>query len=172
MRRREQISPYTFEKSERGVKAQFDLAPAEVLLLFISNKPIESAKAEQVAETKIKPAGPMKIKRIAPNVLTLDYLDLTVGEKTTPKVYYSKAAQLTFAQYGMKENPWDHGVQFGDELISKKFDPNSGFEATYYFTIRDNVPKPIYAVIEKPEIYTIYCNGKDGQGEEGFVVVR
>jgi hypothetical protein len=154
------ISPYVFEKSERGVKAQFDLAPAGSILLFISNKLIEPAQARPAVETTIKPAGPMKIKRMAPNILTLDYLDLTLVEKTTPKIYYHKAAQLTFAKYGMNENPWDHAVQFGDELISKKFDPNSGFEATYYFTIKDNVPKPIYAVIEKPEFYTITCNGK------------
>jgi len=154
------ITPYAFEKSEHGIKTQFDLAPCGSLLLFISNKTIESANAKIVAETKIKPDGEMKIKRNAPNVLTLDYLKLTIGEKTMPNIYYSKAAQSAFAKYGMKENPWDHAVQFGDEFISKKFDPNSGFEATYYFTIRDSAPKPIYAVIESPEIYTITCNGK------------
>jgi hypothetical protein len=161
------ISPYAYEKSERGVKAQFDLAPAGSILLFISNKPIEPAQAKPAAETTIKSAGPMKIKRNAPNVLTLDYLDLTLGEKTTPKIYYNKAAQMTFAQYSMKENPWDHAVQYEDELISKKFDPNSGFEAAYYFTIKDSVPKPIYAVIEKPEFYTITCNGKAVKAKKG-----
>jgi len=161
------ISPYVFEKCDRGVKTQFDLAPAGSILLFISNKPIEPAKARPVVETTIKPAGPMKIKRKAPNILTLDYLDLTLGEKTTPKIYYNKAAQLTFAKYGMNENPWDHGVQFGDELISRKFAPDSGFEATYYFVIRGGAPKPVYAVIEKPELYTITCNGKPVKATKG-----
>ena len=155
-----EISPYAFEKSEHGVKAQFDLAPAGSILLFFSNKPTEPAEAKPVAETTIKPAGPMKISRKAPNILTLDYLDLTLGGKTTPKIYYNKAAQLAFTKHGMFENPWEHKVQFGDELISKKFASGSGFEADYYFAIQGGTPKPIYAVIEKPESYTITCNGK------------
>ncbi len=161
------ITPYAFEKDKHGIKAQFDLSPAGSILLFISNKPAEPVQIARVTETKLEPTGAMKIKRIAPNVLTLDYLDLTVGEKKMSKIYYNKAAQLTFQKYGMKENPWDHAVQFEDELISKKFDPNSGFEATYCFTIKDSVPKPIYAVIEKPEIYTITCNGKAVKAKKG-----
>ena len=161
------ISPYAFEKTERGIKAQFDLAPAGSLLLFLSDKPVGPAEAEPAKETTIEPAGPMKIKRLAPNVLTLDYLDVTLGEKTTEKIYYNKAAQLAFAKYGMNENPWDHGVQFRDELISRKFAPDSGFEATYYFAIRDRAPKPIYVVIEKPELYTITCNGKAVKAKQG-----
>ena len=47
-----------------------------------------------------------------------------------------------------------------DELISQKFPPDSGFEVTYRFTIEGDVPKPLYIVIERPDLYSITCNGK------------
>ena len=34
-------------------------------------------------------------------------------------------------------------MQFRDELITKKFPADSGFEATYRFTIEGEVPKPL-----------------------------
>jgi hypothetical protein len=59
----------------------------------------------------------------------------------------------------MARNPWDSAVQFRDELITRTFPPGSGFEATYRFTIEGNVPKPLHIVIERPDLYTIACNG-------------
>jgi hypothetical protein len=60
----------------------------------------------------------------------------------------------------MDGDPWDRAVQFRDELISKRFPPASGFEATYRFTIRDRVPSPLHIVIERPDLYAVTCNGK------------
>ena len=61
----------------------------------------------------------------------------------------------------MERNPWDSVVQFRDELITKKFPPESGFEAVYRFTIEKRLPDPLYIVIERPDLYTIKCNGKE-----------
>jgi len=47
----------------------------------------------------------------------------------------------------------DSAVQFKDELISKKFPPDSGFSATYHFTIEGKVPEPLWIVIERPDLY-------------------
>jgi hypothetical protein len=60
----------------------------------------------------------------------------------------------------MERNPWDSAVQFQDELIKKTFGPDSGFEATYRFTIEGQVPKRLSIVIERPDLYMITCNGK------------
>jgi len=161
------LSPYIFQKTQKGVQANFELAPAGSLLLFFPNKAIESAKAEKIPETIIKPNGTIKIKRNAPNVLTLDYLDLTLQGKTTPKIYYNKASQQTFTKYGFNGNPWDHGVQYDEEFVNRKFAQDSGFEAAYYFTIKDKIQKPIYAVIERPDLYTVTCNGKTIKAKQG-----
>ncbi|MHC4436420.1 MAG: hypothetical protein ACYS3S_03610, partial [Planctomycetota bacterium] len=91
---------------------------------------------------------------------TLDYVDITAGGETKKNFYFYKASQFAFAKNGMGRNPWDSAVQFRDELISKTFAPESGFEATYRFAIEQQVPKQLYIVIERPDLYEIKCNGK------------
>ena len=39
-----------------------------------------------------------------------------------------------------------------------EFDPNSGFEATYHFTIEEAVPQTLFAVVERADLYSITCN--------------
>jgi hypothetical protein len=68
---------------------------------------------------------------------------------------------------GMERNPWDSAVQFRDELITRTFPPESGFEATYRFTIRGDVSRPLHVVIERPDLYEITCNGKAVAAEPG-----
>lgn len=161
------ISPYEFERTEKGVTANFELEPCGSLLLFLSDKQIEPAKPQAAKETIIKPTGQMKIKRLNHNVLTLDFVDVNTAKKKFEKAYYNKAASAVFREHGFNENPWEHAVQFKDEIIKRKFDPDSGFEATYSFTIKDRIPKPIYVVIERPESYTITCNGKAVEAKSG-----
>ena len=60
----------------------------------------------------------------------------------------------------MERNPWDSAVQFKDELIRKTFPAGSGFTASYKFTIESAVPKNLAIVIERPDLYTITCNGQ------------
>jgi hypothetical protein len=42
----------------------------------------------------------------------------------------------------------------------KKFGSDSGFEATHRFTIEEQLPERLSIVIERPDLYTITCNGK------------
>ena len=61
----------------------------------------------------------------------------------------------------MDRNPWDSAVQFHDELITKTFPADSGFSASYKFTIeQENVPDDLAIVIERTDLYTITCNGQ------------
>jgi hypothetical protein len=50
-------------------------------------------------------------------------------------------------------------VQFRDELITRTFPPASGVEAIYRFVVKDRVPSRLTAVVERPDLYTILCNG-------------
>ncbi|MGW8256711.1 MAG: hypothetical protein ACWGMZ_04420, partial [Thermoguttaceae bacterium] len=68
-------------------------------------------------------------------MLTLDYVDIAAGGKTEKNIYFYLANQFAFRQNGLHRDPWDSAVQFRDEIISKKFPPDSGFTATYRFTI-------------------------------------
>jgi len=107
----------------------------------------------------IAPGGPLQIRRVEPNVLAVDYVDITAGGETQQNLYYYRANQLAWQKNGLPRNPWNSAVQYKDELISKTFPPDSGFEVTYRFTIEGPAPQPLWIVIERPDLYAITCNG-------------
>ena len=153
--------PYPFQKTEHGVEAGFNLPPVGSVLLFLPQEKRAPVAAEPAPQwTTVTPAGPLEARRTGPNVLVLDYLDLVCGGKELKQAYYWAADDFSFKQHGLKGNPWNHSVQFKDERIRKTFAPQSGFTATYRFTIDGNVPRELWAVVERPDLYTIKCNGK------------
>jgi hypothetical protein len=154
------IAAYPFEVAEGVDRARFELPPSGSLLLFLSSGHLDPAPALAEKETLVKAEGPMEIRRAAPNVLVLDYVDVKAGGDERKDSYFYQASQFAFQKNGMERNPWDSAVQFRDELISRKFPPQSGFEAAYHFTIRDRVSAPLTLVVERPDLYSIVCNGK------------
>jgi hypothetical protein len=154
------VLPYHFTSSPSGVKASFNLPPSGSLMLFLSNKAIKPAPAPTESITVLQPQAPPIIQRLEPNVLTLDYVDITAGGETKQNVYFYDAQRFAFQKNGLDRNPWDSAVQFKDELISRTFPANSGFTASYKFTIEGAVPKNLAIVIERPDLYTIACNGR------------
>jgi hypothetical protein len=155
-----EMKPYLFGKVEGSVRAWVTLPPCSSHLLFLSKKVIEPAGPHKQKGTVVEAKGTLQMTPLEENVLTLDYVDVTAGGETKKGIYFYKASQFAFAKNGMPRNPWDSSVQFKDELISKKFGPESGFEATYRFTLEERVPERLSIVIERPDLYTITCNGK------------
>lgn len=155
-----EISMYPFEKTGAGVKARFELPPCGSLVLFLSKKSHAPVAKTKITTSIVASQGELEIRPIEGNVLTLDFVDITADGETKKNIYFYKASQFAFAKNGMGRNPWDSAVQFRDELISRTFGPESGFEATYRFTIEQQVPEQLWIVIERPDLYTIKCNGK------------
>jgi hypothetical protein len=155
-----EISAYPFEKTGAGVKASFELPPCGSLVLFLSKKSNAPVAEPKITTRTVTSQAGLDIRPIEDNVLTLDFVDITVGGETKKSIYFYKASQFAFAKNGIGRNPWDSAVQFRDELISKTFGPDSGFEATYRFTIQQQVPERLWIVIERPDLYSIKCNGK------------
>jgi hypothetical protein len=153
-----EIKPFPFAKLDTGISVKFDLPPSGSLLLFLSQKPIEAEFPHETVAT-LAPTGPVKISRLEPNVLTLDYVDITAGGETKSNLYCYQANQFAWQKNGLERNPWDSAVQFKDELIRQTFPPGSGFTASYKFNIEGAVPKDLAIVIERPDLYTITCNG-------------
>jgi hypothetical protein len=140
---------------------RFELPPCGSLLLFLASRAADLTPIVPACKsTTLTATGPMETRRLEPNVLTLDYVDLRVGTQSLRKVYYYQAAELVWKAHGLNRNPWDHAVQFRDELIAKKFPAGSGFEVSYRFTIKECVPAQLAIVIERPDLYTITCNGR------------
>lgn len=158
---------YPFEKSGDRVRTKFNLPPSGSLLLFLGRQSLTPVPEPVENWTAIAPSGPMEIRRVEPNVLTLDYVDVRAGGETKANVYFYQANQFAFQKNGMARNPWDSAVQFKDELITKTFPPDSGFEASYRFTIEGAVPGKLWIVIERPDLYRITCNGQPVQARKG-----
>jgi len=151
--------PYPFVGQARGIEAAFTLPPCGSLLLFLSRAPREPAPSETRKTETIPSVGSTEIRRIAANVLTLDYVDISIGHETRKNTHCRQASQFVFAQHGFQQNPWFHAIQFRDEHLNKTFPLNSGFTVTYRFSIKSRVPKNLQIVIERPDIYRIHCNG-------------
>jgi hypothetical protein len=149
-----------FEKTATGVRAAFRLPPSGSALLFLSRAALTPAAAPAETTTTLAALGPMAIRRAAPNVLTLDHVDITAAGETKRGSYYYQAGQFAFQKNGLERNPWDSAVQFRDDLIKRTFPAGSGFEASYTFTVIDQVPASLAIVIERPDLYRITCNGQ------------
>jgi hypothetical protein len=152
--------PYAFWPTGVRTRASFELPPSGSLLLFLSRRPLQTALGRPPEWTALPAAGPLTTRRLEPNVLTLDYVDITAGGQARSNQYFYAANQFAWRQNGMDRNPWDSAVQFKDELIRKTFPPDSGFTATYRFTVEGAVPANLAIVIERPDLYTITCNGQ------------
>lgn len=161
------IGPYPSVAQEDGIRLEYALPPCGSLLLFLSKTPRETVSPSTTATETIRPIGPPTVRRLEPNVLTLDYVDITSGGETKSSVYFFPAQQFAFVKNGMERNPWDRAVQPRDTLITKQFPPSSGFQAAYRFTIEQRVPQPLQIVIERPDLYVISCNGKQVAANEG-----
>lgn len=153
------ISVYPFTRTKRGIKTHFQLPPCGSLLLFLTDESRHRPAPKPQSNSTIAPEGPPEVHRLEDNVLTLDYVDVTAGGQTRKNIYFYRASQFVFAKHGLGRNPWDNAVQFRNELIKKKFPAESGFTATYRFTLENKVPNSLYAVIERPDLYSIRCNG-------------
>lgn len=161
------IVPYPFATKARGIEAPFTLPPCGSLLLFLSREPREPAPSKARKTETVPAVESMEIRRIAPNVLTLDYMDVTVGDETRKNTHCRQASQFVFAKHGFKQNPWFHAIQFRDEHLKRTFPAHSGFEAVYRFTVKSDVPKDLQIVIEQPDLYAITCNGTPVTPEKG-----
>lgn len=155
------VQPYPCKTLDVGIELSFTLPPSGSLLVFLARAPLKGPAAQPTTPRRlVSSAGALTVRRGEPNVLTLDYLDLTAGGETHRQVYHHRANQIAFQKNGMEANPWDSAVQLRDELISRKFPADSGFEAAYRFTVAGELPRSLDLVLERPDLYRITCNGK------------
>lgn len=161
------IDPHACEPGDATLKTPFRIPPCGSLLLFFSRQSNKPATPTAALWSPIPPAGPMRARRLQPNVLTLDFADIASNGKTLRSAYCPAAGDFAFQQYGLHGNPANRGVQFRDEWLRKAFPADSGFEATYRFRIDGPPPKTLRAVVERADLYAIECNGKPLRPTDG-----
>ncbi len=153
--------PHPFSRSGSDISASFDLPAAGSLLLCIRPGAGKPYAEPATTASLIEPAGPVKITRTAPNILTLDYCDLAYGDSTYTGLYFYDAQRAAFRRHGLPGNPWDSAVQYKTNILDKNsFPADSGFKASYRFIAAPGVPlSSLRAVVERPELWRVSVNG-------------
>ncbi|MBP1634683.1 MAG: putative alpha-L-rhamnosidase [Acidobacteria bacterium] len=154
------IAPYPFERTPAGSRLRFELPEAGSLLLRLSRETLQPGAGPREGRVPVAAAGPPAVRRVGPNVLVLDYVDVEAGGEAVTRTYFYQASQFGFRKNGVDRNPWDSAVQFRDELIRRTFPAGSGVEATYRFTVNGPVPADLAIVVERPDLYAVTCNGQ------------
>lgn len=140
--------------------------------LFFAGNDLADLKSSKMKDLKsittiIKPSGELQTKRLTPNILTLDYLDMETKSFKKEDMYFMTAMYKLFEISGLKTgNPWQHKIQYKQQYLEMdKFTNESWFKAWYHFTVDQTMPdeavKKMQAVIERPEQWQVKLNGKD-----------
>jgi hypothetical protein len=163
------VDAYPSEISGGKIKIDYDISPGGSLLLCLTSSaglPRKPASSENV---EVPADGTLTAERKAPNILTLDYCDLTVGGLTEKDLYFYEAQLKTFRHHGLDRNPWDSAVQFKTSILDKDtFLPDSGFSADFHFTLADGVSASgLRAVVERPALFRVSVNGRTVSPRQG-----
>ncbi|MFC1558855.1 glycosyl hydrolase, partial [candidate division KSB1 bacterium] len=149
----------------------FELPPVGSLLLFVSSSFVNVPEAEEEVRggTVIASADDLPIKRISPNVIMLDYCDLKIDSKEEKGIYVNAAHNKVYQHHGLEKNPWELSFQYKSEILDKdKFPSNSGFEASFPFTVDAGVDRStLKAVVEQPDIFRVWINGESVEASPG-----
>ncbi len=154
------VKPYPFRFEDGVVKAGFSLPRGGSLILCFRPKEVKPGRAEAKKRSAIAALSGPEVRRLEKNILTLDYCDLTLNNQTEKDLYFYQAQTKAFHTHGLQVNPWDHAVQYKKNIVAQDtFGVNTGFEASYSFTVSGGVKKDdLQAVIERPELYQVSIN--------------
>ncbi len=157
-----EITDYPAQKVGDQVMVSFELPPVGSILLFISkeHKKNNLVQSGSLSQKILKPIDKPQVERISPNVLTLDYCDLILGNKTEKGLYYYYAANKIWQHHGFEANPWVSSVQYKTNILDKsKFSDDSGFDVIYHFQVGAKTDRSsLQAVIERPELWKVKIN--------------
>lgn len=139
-----------------------DLPQAGHAVWLVSN----TATAQQPsapAETR-RPAMEIstfeRIERTGPNVLGLDFCDLTVAGQTHRGLYVTRANRLSWQAHGFDQDVWDRAIQFRHNYFDFEFGQDSGFTVEYHFEIGAPTFDDLRLALERPELYRVEINGR------------
>jgi len=148
-----------------AVEVAFDIPPAGSLLLLAGDQGQPARAPGGTPEWRaVAPIQPLRVERMAPNALPLEYCDLKLGGVAQKDQYVLTAETNVFQFFGFAAgDPWATAVQYKTAILDKNslFPPDSGFETTFYFELGDKVDaSTLRAVVERPELWQASANGK------------
>ena len=156
-----QVKPYQYSSKNGIINASFNLNVGESLLLCVKKEKYEQNPDMVPSATSEIPLSRFTVKRLDPNVLTLDYCSIKLNNKLLGSMYFYEAQKLAYNAFGFYKNPWDNAVQFNSQILDRDaLSANTGFEATYSFNIAAGTGlNGLKAVVERPEYFNVSVNG-------------
>ncbi|MBR9998084.1 MAG: hypothetical protein KFF73_03895 [Cyclobacteriaceae bacterium] len=149
-------------------QVRLTLPPSNSALYFIPESKIQGIGkvSEKDFPAQAVNSLPTKVEAVSPNVLTLDYCDLTIDGMVYEGMYFYNAADTIYKHhlkepYGFNHNPWSIAVQYRTSILDKNsFDSLSGFDVIFPFYIEDDfIPEELKAVVEWSHLYRFIING-------------
>jgi hypothetical protein len=155
-----------YQKKNGMLSHKTSIPPGGSRLLLITDKSIAApATVETKDSSPVQPTGPIEVKRLTPNILTIDYLDLESGSFRKDDMYFMTAMYKLFELSGLKTgNPWQHKIQYRKQYLEMdNFTGDSRFKVRYHFTVDPSLPddalRSLHAVVERPGLWEVSLNG-------------
>ncbi|MGB7294105.1 MAG: glycosyl hydrolase [Candidatus Aminicenantales bacterium] len=154
------VSPYPGVPQEGRVAVKFEIPPGGSRLFCLRPKKGSRLEESESQWGEHVPDGELSIRAESPNILTIDYCDLKIGDREVNGLYFYEAQLRAFQHYGLDRNPWDSAVQYRTNILDlDDFAPNSGFEAAYWFEVGPGLDFSSFElVVERPALYQVYVN--------------
>ncbi len=170
-----EITQIRVESQGKTVSFQADLLPIGSSIYFISmgSTSLPFTKTTKRDANTVAAESEVEVSVDQDNILVLNYLDLNAGELQLKDTYFMDALLALFEGHGLEMgNPWQHKIQYRQDYVARDtFPDNSGFSASYHFTISRDTDQlqmqEFRAVVEGHELWDVYINDNLVQKEEG-----
>ena len=156
------LKSYSVAAKNGELSLNFNLPQEGSLLLFISNREIKKYETanEYINARIIQEKTPVEISPLRENAIKVDFCDLSVKGKEYKNIYFSKAADIAFREYGFEGNPWNTSIQYKRQIVDRDTFQSGGFTVKYYFEVQGNPSlNDMKICVERPEIFKVKING-------------
>ncbi|MFN8005954.1 MAG: glycosyl hydrolase [Terriglobia bacterium] len=156
-----QIRPAYFHPGKGNtLEFDLDLQPAASKLLLVKNSIQEAPVENKPPRFLPLETSTWRINPDAPNVLVLDYCDLSISGNAYRDINTWKANWTLWQMHGFERPAWDNAVQFKTRIFDRNsFPEDSGFTAEFHFHIDDaSVLPDLELALESPELFQISLN--------------
>lgn len=153
--------PYQSEQKRFTVR----LEPAGSKLLFISNHSVSCVKKPiPTCSVPVPAESPLIRQRLTQNLLTVDFVDLTLNKHSTVRnLHVLNASDMAFKNAGFEGgDPWFMKIQYKRNIVNRDTFKTKGFSAIYKFNSDKSFDgSDINIAVERPWLYRIFLNGKE-----------
>jgi len=159
------VTVVTQLNATRGGGLSLIMQPVESSMYFLSNEKYDfpASKEELKIENGQLINASTKVVYHQPNVLTVDFCDLTIDRNKLQGKYVFEATDTLFKHFGFKSgNPWNTSVQFKDETEKRDtFAKDHNIQIDYHIQISpEYTGDDLQIAIERDSLWEIYFNDK------------